>query len=473
MSAHAHAVSSHEAFSHDSLDSLGYDWERVGDPGIAPRFPTKVYLPRTTEHIVAAVRECQTLKQSLRIRSKGHSSNNLVLDEDGAVLCTEKLNQILQIDPVGLTARVQSGVVLADLDLELAGRGLGLPVIGDHNHITAGGFAAVGGISPGSHRFGLFVDNVLEIEHVDWDGSVRRYTREADAAMLRRILTGTGRRGVIATLLLRLIRINKWGTLVRNRRFMTRSLDTFVARSRSLIESPGDVLYERGVWLDLPIMGRTLTVGQFSSYWPARRTWHTRFRRWVAYGYLHFLGRIAGRLPGAIDLFVKYLGIIGIIFSPRYATIKDVEAFTDKVLDSSVGDPTRMFVVLAPVEAYDSLFRAAYKLCIEYRTRTRSFTFISFYVKAIESEYLKPANGSGKYAELMLYLGVRPEVFTPKEVDLFVKSLDELVLQHGGLRYMHTMTVKDPEKRRRLDPNAFHGDIESPVTPPLQAAATG
>ena len=29
---------SHETFSHDSIDSLGYDWERIAQPGIAPRF---------------------------------------------------------------------------------------------------------------------------------------------------------------------------------------------------------------------------------------------------------------------------------------------------------------------------------------------------------------------------------------------------------------------------------------------------
>ena len=25
-------IESHETFSHDSLDSLGYDWERIGNP---------------------------------------------------------------------------------------------------------------------------------------------------------------------------------------------------------------------------------------------------------------------------------------------------------------------------------------------------------------------------------------------------------------------------------------------------------
>ena len=35
-----------------------------------------------------------------------------------------------------------------------------------------GGFASVGGISGASHRHGLFADNVVALELVDWDGNV-------------------------------------------------------------------------------------------------------------------------------------------------------------------------------------------------------------------------------------------------------------------------------------------------------------
>ena len=57
---------SHEGISHDSLANLGQDWSLVADPGMEPRPPFKVYLPRTTEDVVTAVRECRDAGEQLR-----------------------------------------------------------------------------------------------------------------------------------------------------------------------------------------------------------------------------------------------------------------------------------------------------------------------------------------------------------------------------------------------------------------------
>jgi len=146
--------------------------ERIADPAIKPQFPLKVYLPQTTDDIITAVREVKTLGEHLSVRSAGHSSNHLVLNPGGSVLVTRELNQIVACDADTMTVTVQPGVISAELDDRLSTRGLGLPVIGDHNHITVGGFASVGGISPASHRFGLFVDTVERLEYVNWDGDV-------------------------------------------------------------------------------------------------------------------------------------------------------------------------------------------------------------------------------------------------------------------------------------------------------------
>ena len=72
-------INSHETFSHDSIDSLGYDWGRIADPDVKPRFPLKVYLPQTTEDVVRVLKEVKQLGETLIVRSKGHSSNDLVL----------------------------------------------------------------------------------------------------------------------------------------------------------------------------------------------------------------------------------------------------------------------------------------------------------------------------------------------------------------------------------------------------------
>jgi FAD binding domain len=113
-------INSHESFTHDSIDSLGYDWSRVADPSVAPKIPFKVYLPRTTDDIVRAVREAKSLGERLAIRSKGHSSNDLVLTDGGSLLLTEKLNQVVEVDEETMTATVQSGAVSAEVDDLLA-----------------------------------------------------------------------------------------------------------------------------------------------------------------------------------------------------------------------------------------------------------------------------------------------------------------------------------------------------------------
>jgi hypothetical protein len=424
-------------------------------------------LPRSIDDVVKAVREAQQLGQTLRIRSKGHSSNDLVLTEGGAVLCTQFLDGIIAVDHANATATIHSGVVLAEFDEHLRGTGLGLQVIGDHNHITAGGFASVGGISPASHRFGLFIDTVRSAELVDWQGNRHIYTRENDRDDLYRVLGGTGRYGVLVALTLDLQRVDKWGKITENQRFITSDLSKFVAHSRQQIAHPEDAMLERGLWLEYPLGKSMIRIGQFSSYFDTKPLAWKSFRNRLSYGYLHFLGRIAGRLPRRLDMLVKALGTIGVVFSPRYASIKNVETFTDKVLDSSVGDPTRMLIALAPMDRYETLFRALHALTVEYRDRYRCFTFISFYVKAIHSPWLSGDSGE-PFCELMLYLGVRPSELTSERLDALVGEIDRLCIEQGAFRYMHTKTGKHPAVRQKLDPQARYAEHAEP-----EGAATG
>lgn len=443
--------SSHETFSHDSLDSLGYDWERIANPNIHPRYPLKVYLPQSTEDIVQIVNEIKILGQVLKIRSKGHSSNDLVLEDKGSVLCTEKLNQILTLNKDEMTVTVQSGTILAQLDEYLSKHGYGLPIIGDHNHITAGGFASVGGISPASHRYGLFVDNVRQLEYVNWNGELITCSKQNNREELDKVLAGTGKYGVIATITCEIIRVDKYTTILKNNRSIYWNVDKFIEGSGKFISDPGAVLMERGVWLDFG----NIKVGQFSAYQEVAQNQFQSLRNRLAYNYLHTLGYWAGRLPTQIDMLVKALGITGIILSPRYASIKNIEVFTDKILDSTVGDPSRMLIVLAPVEKYALLFRKLYDLSLDYRTKYGCFTLISFYVKSIHSNYLAQGDPQKRFCELMFYLGVEPTRLTATILDEVVSQIDDLCVEHGAFRYMHTKTVKDVTKRQKVDPNTF------------------
>jgi FAD binding domain len=451
-------IESHETFSHDSLDSLAYDWERIGNPKIPPKFPFKVYLPRSPEDVARAVKECKELGQTIKVRSKGHSSNDLVLNEGGAVLLMQGMDQVLDVDEENLTATVQGGAISALIDDHLAPLGLGLPVIGDHRDITVGGFASVGGISPASHRFGMFIDNVLAIQFVDWDGEIRRCSREEDSDDFYSLLAGLGRHGVIVEVTLRLIRIDKYRTIWENHQTHYRSMDDFIAGTKPIIEEPGDVMMERGVWVDFKLgSGKHIGLGQFSEYRETSQTAVHKARNTGSYGVLHGIGRVAGNLPAKLDMALKYVGMGGVMLSPKYASIKNIEFFTDKVLDSTVGDPTRMLIVLGPLDKYEELFRRCWALLDGYRDSHGCFTFLSVYVKSIRSDYLA-RDGYDRFCELMFYTGVHPDRMTTELLEEIVEQFDDIVIDCNGYKYMHTRTTKDPEKRAKVDPNARHAE---------------
>lgn len=450
-------ITSHEAFTHDSIDSLGYDWERIANPSIRPKFPLKIYLPQSTEDIVKVVTEAKALGEKLAIRSKGHSSNDLVLTDRGSLLITEKLNRILEVDEEEMTATVQAGAVSAQVDDFLATRGLGLPIIGDHNHITVGGFASVGGISPASHRFGLFVDTVQRLEYVNWEGEVVACSRDQNREQFYQVLTGLGRHGVIATITVRIIRVNKYETVLRNHQRHYTNVDKFIEGSARAIRNPGDALMERGVWVNFPQKnGPGFGVGQFSAYHPVSQTDYAQMRDKAAYNILHGIGYVAGRLPSDVDRMLKYVGMVGVLMSPRYATMKNVEFFTDKILDSTVGDPTRMFIVLAPIDRYEKLFRRTYDLMLEYRSEHRCFTFVSVYVKSIKSEYLAQGRTDDHFCELMFYNGMNRGGMDEGLLEELVNRLDDICIENDGFRYMHSRTSKDTARRDRVDPNIYY-----------------
>jgi FAD binding domain len=450
-------INSHKGFTHDSIDSLGYDWERIANPSIKPRFPLKVYLPQTTDDIVKIVQEVKALGEHLSVRSAGHSSNNLVLNPKGAVLVTRELNEVIEIDEDNMTATVQSGMISAQLDDRLSTRGLGLPIIGDHNHITVGGFASVGGISPASHRFGLFVDTIQRIEYVNWDGEVITASRTENPDQFYAVLTGRGQHGVIATITVDIIKIDKYVTVLKNHEKHFFDVPSFIKGAGATISNPGAAQYERGVWLNYPLPGgKSIGAGQFSAYFTTDQTGWAKARDYINYTYLDGLGWLADHTPTSVGTALKALGMLGVLMSPQYATVKNVEFFTDKVLDSMVGDPTRMFIIIAPIDAFDTLFQSAYDLMVEFREQHHCFTFLSVYVKSIHSPYLAQGRASDHFCELMFYNGIDNNGMTPAVTEELVNRFDDIVIANHGFRYMHSLTSSDPERRRQVDPNVFY-----------------
>lgn len=447
-------INSHERFVHDSIAGLGYDWSRVADPGAVPRYPLRVYLPQTTDDVVQVVREAKAMGVPLTVRAHGHSSNDLVVVDGGSLLLTERMNRVLEVDEAGLTATVQPGCQSADVDDELAARGLGLPVIGDHAHVTTGGFASVGGISASSFRHGLFVDIIERLEYVTWEGEVVRCGPDQQPELFHQVLLGLGRHGVITALELRIERVDKYGRLWRNHQTHYRSFDAFLAAAVGLLaDPPPEALFMRGMWVDAGKIG----VGQFSVYADADPAPVARLEDRVGNGFLHGIGYVAGKLPSAIDRALKYVGLAGILYSPRYATQKNAESFSDKILDSTVGEPTRYLVAIARQRNLEEVCRRLLAVLQRHRAEHGCFTVLTLYLKGIRSPYLAAGHdGDDRWAEVLFYVAIRPDRLPPDLLDRVVEDFDDVCLDTGSYRYMHSRTTRDPDRRRRLDPNAAY-----------------
>ncbi|MBO0852950.1 MAG: FAD-dependent oxidoreductase, partial [Nocardia sp.] len=160
------------------------------------------YLPRDTADVVRTVRDSRP--QPLTIRGGDPSVDQFATDRPGAelappdrriVLSLRRMNRVQAVDAEARLVRVQAGSRLSDIDRTLAAHRLGLPIVGDHREITAGGFAAVGGLSTASHRYGMFSDNVVSIEYVDPEGRFGTCGRNHHPDRFHRILGGAGRTG--------------------------------------------------------------------------------------------------------------------------------------------------------------------------------------------------------------------------------------------------------------------------------------
>ena len=150
-------------------------------------------------------------------------------------------------------------------------------------------------------------------------------------------------------------------------------------------------------------------------------------------------------------------GMAGVIRSPRYATVKNAEFFTEKILDATVGDPQRFLVVISPIERYEEQFRRLWELLTHYRDAFDCFTFLSLYVKSIDSPYLAQGDPDNRrWVEFLFYVGINPEMMTEALLDRIADDLDQNCIDTGSFRYMHTRTGSDPQRLAAIDPNAHY-----------------
>jgi FAD/FMN-containing dehydrogenase/Fe-S oxidoreductase len=133
--------------------------------------PEVVAFPRSAEDVLAAIDFSRSTSTPLTMRGAGTSvAGNAV--GPGIVLDTSKfMNRVLDFDPAGRIARVEPGVVLANLQKIVASHGLRFgPDPSTHARCTLGGMIGNNACGPHSMAYGKTADNTISLNVVDGNG---------------------------------------------------------------------------------------------------------------------------------------------------------------------------------------------------------------------------------------------------------------------------------------------------------------
>lgn len=138
--------------------------------------PLGVVLPKTNDDVIAAVKLC--VEQGVPIIPRGGGSNlcGSAIGAGVVVDFTKYMDKVVAVDAARREVRVQAGVILGQLNKQLAKQGLQFgPDPASAERASIGG--VIGANATGSHsiRYGMTADNVNAVQAVLADGALRAF----------------------------------------------------------------------------------------------------------------------------------------------------------------------------------------------------------------------------------------------------------------------------------------------------------
>ena len=193
--------------SKEDLNAYSYDGTATWT-----HMPDVVVLPTTTEQVSQILKLANENQIPVTPRGAGTNvSGGSIPIKGGIVLCTTKMNKILDINKTNLTAIVEPGVVLQDFNMALAKQSLFYPP--DPQSFlgcTIGGTVAENAGGPYCVKYGVTKQYVLGLEVVLANGYIMKLggvtVKNRTGYELMMLFTGSeGTLGVITKITLRLI----------------------------------------------------------------------------------------------------------------------------------------------------------------------------------------------------------------------------------------------------------------------------
>jgi FAD/FMN-containing dehydrogenase len=180
----------------------GYDDARFLLMQAYDKYPAMVVQPTGAADVQHAVNFARENSLLLAVKCGGHAAAGTSSCDKGLQIDLSQLRNA-RVDPVAKTARVAGGSLLRDLDYESMAHGL-VTTAGTVSHTGVGGLTLGGGFGRLGRRFGMTIDNVLEMDVVTPDGKLRRVSPQNNPDLYWALRGGGGNFGVVTSFLFQL-----------------------------------------------------------------------------------------------------------------------------------------------------------------------------------------------------------------------------------------------------------------------------
>ena len=138
--------------------------------------PVGAVIPRTRDDIIEAVAVCRRFKHPVTMRGGGTSQAGQAIGEGLQIDISKYYNRVLEVNAAERWVRVEPGIVLDELNAQLAPLGLRFaPDISTASRATIGGMMANNSSGARSVLYGKTIDHVLEQTVLLSDGSIAEF----------------------------------------------------------------------------------------------------------------------------------------------------------------------------------------------------------------------------------------------------------------------------------------------------------
>ncbi len=199
----------------DKAELIAYSYDAT--PGIPREIPGVVVFPENTKQIQELIFLARQTKTPIYPRGAGTClSGGPVPLSKGVVISFQKMNKIVEIDPDNLTATVQPGVIIADLNASVAKYGLIYPPDpGSMATATVGGSVAENSGGLRGLKYGVTKHYIMGMEVVMPTGEVFRFggktVKNVTAYDFTHLFVGSeGTLGIITEIICKLIPAPKY-----------------------------------------------------------------------------------------------------------------------------------------------------------------------------------------------------------------------------------------------------------------------